>query len=278
LIHVIREAAPAILTDPDGPGFRERDRAIAFYAVAANSQLPFDYQIYKSDAVRRALLSLFRGKCAYCESRFAAMHPVDVEHFRPKGGVAIYGKRVKPGYYWLATTWTNLLPSCIDCNRARKQDIEGGDPKLGGKENQFPLADESKRAKKPGDEVAETHLLLDPCHDDPASHLEFRDDGFVVEKTSARGKASIEVYALWRSELVFDRLARVHLIRRDIVRTQRAIRILDRFPEDPDTREQVRDLLDGLIGYMSSDQPFSALARTLIQPFLDEVEAMGGTA
>jgi uncharacterized protein (TIGR02646 family) len=279
VIHTERNEGPAILTDPVRAGAGERARAIAFYADPANADEPFDFQAYGNEAVKRALNELFQYKCAYCESRYAALLPVDVEHFRPKGAVAVNGKRAKPGYYWLAASWDNLLPSCIDCNRARKQDVEGGDARLAGKESQFPLADEAKRARVPGQEAQEEHLLLNPCQDEPSAHIEWREDGFIIPTViqgapSSRGAASIEVYALWRSGLVLERAARARLILRDIERARRAIRILDRHPEDPDVETQLTELLEALRAYGAPEEPYAALARTLTGPFLAEVEAM----
>jgi hypothetical protein len=64
------------------------------------------------------------GKCAYCE-RF---YKLDVEHFRPKGEVTDENNNLLSGtgYYWLGYEWSNLLPSCISCNRD------------GGKNSKFP--------------------------------------------------------------------------------------------------------------------------------------------
>ncbi|MDB4925934.1 hypothetical protein [Mucilaginibacter sp.] len=64
------------------------------------------------------------GKCAYCE-RF---YKLDVEHFRPKGEIRDEdnGLLRAVGYYWLGYEWSNLLPSCISCNRD------------GGKNSKFP--------------------------------------------------------------------------------------------------------------------------------------------
>ncbi|MDH5924343.1 hypothetical protein L8R85_25425 [Vibrio splendidus] len=69
------------------------------------------FRCYKDDTVKYALESLFHGKCAYCETRYNAHHPVDIEHYRPKNS---------DKYWWLAAVWENLLPSCIDCNRVRR--------------------------------------------------------------------------------------------------------------------------------------------------------------
>lgn len=68
---------------------------------------------YKMDDIKTALSNIYRGKCAYCETKTELMH---VEHFRPKRG----------GYYWLAYSWDNLLLSCPTCNT--------------NKSDEFPLA------------------------------------------------------------------------------------------------------------------------------------------
>src|SRR6266545_3401433 len=66
---------------------RERQRVIAFYSFAANRESKYNYQAYRLEGVKKALEGLFHGKCAYCESRYTATQPVDVEHYRPKGEV-----------------------------------------------------------------------------------------------------------------------------------------------------------------------------------------------
>lgn len=151
----------------------------------------FDFSRYKEATVKTALEKLFHGKCAYCESFYAGVHPVDVEHYRPKGEVS--GVRDHRGYWWLAMDWHNLLPSCIDCNRRRMQKLpqpsaegrptflENGDfdrskSVLAGKESIFPLAGKH-RAQKPKDDLeAEERLLIDPTRDDPDAHLVFHVD------------------------------------------------------------------------------------------------------
>src|SRR3546814_21065688 len=64
-----------------------------------------------------ALFALVHCKCAYFEARYDTTAPVDIVHFRPKAGIV--GTR-HLGYWWFAATWSNLLPSCIDCNRKRE--------------------------------------------------------------------------------------------------------------------------------------------------------------
>lgn len=149
----------------------------------------FAFAAYKSPDVKVLLESLFSGKCAYCESFYSETAPVDIEHYRPKG--AIEGEPDHPGYWWLAMEWDNLLPSCIDCNRKRKQITPKASDNLlalvtdeherrkasvmnTGKKDTFPIA--GPRAKdhtKPDQLVAEVPYLLNPCVDNPDEHLEF---------------------------------------------------------------------------------------------------------
>ena len=67
----------------------------------------FGFKIYKHDQVKKALTDLFHGKCAYCETRYAATQPMDVEHWRPKGQIELdNGENKKPAYYKM----TDLFP------------------------------------------------------------------------------------------------------------------------------------------------------------------------
>jgi hypothetical protein len=86
-----------------------------------------------SNTVTIALKGLYKNKCAYCEK--LCYYP-RVEHFRPKGRVR--GNQPLPhGYYWLCYEWTNLLPSCHECNSIEAK----GDkfPIRGIRKNTFPV-------------------------------------------------------------------------------------------------------------------------------------------
>lgn len=268
--------APDVLaTDEsaESAGAKERAACAAFYADPANREKSFEFKVYGDRTVRDALQRLFDGKCAYCESRFSSVHPVDVEHWRPKSAVIVGAKKIR-GYYWLASIWENLLPSCIDCNRVRTHRIAPhGEERTLGKGNRFPLADENKRASSPGGESSEEPLLLNPCVDDPGTHLEFVDEGVVRARNdssgvpSARGAASIEVYALNRTDLVLERRevllqihARAHTIRS-------LATLLDQVDES--LRNLAEELLvhemKALRRYMDANRPYSLLARQVIE-------------
>jgi uncharacterized protein (TIGR02646 family) len=165
--------------------------------------------LYSEPTVKAALEKLFYNKCAYCETTGFAGFAWDVEHFRPKASVA--EAAAHPGYYWLAYTWTNLYPSCVFCNQRRKDQATFDNPNVGpatGKLDRFPLADEGARAYTPNDPLAdEEPLLLDPCTDQPALHLEFDATGLVSPRDgSKKGEASISIFGLNRKRLVDARL------------------------------------------------------------------------
>ena len=149
MIAVTRGLHPASLNGARSAGGEERQEATDFYADSTNNDESFDFKAYKKPDVVAALEAMFGQKCCYCESDYGAVAPTDIEHYRPKGAILDPdGKIRKPGYYWLAAEWTNLLPSCIDCNRERGHEYEDG-REVTGKANKFPLVDETKRAAAP---------------------------------------------------------------------------------------------------------------------------------
>jgi uncharacterized protein (TIGR02646 family) len=276
MIHVDRSTVtpPEVLTDPNGRGPKEIKRAIEFYASPANQNKSFDFKAYSDPDVKLALNTLFKFKCAYCESYYGATQPVDIEHFRPKGAVLVNGKPVGRGYYWLAADWENLLPSCIDCNRPRTQEIFGGDAQVQGKATEFPIADEKKRAAGPGQEKLEKRLLLNPCLDDPKKHLVFEvqpNNEVIVRpavksggKESQIGKESIRVYALQRQGLVAARRDRILLIKAQVARLNRLIRRLDQNPNDEEVGSWLQDEMQELDRLLEGDQPYAGMARQYV--------------
>jgi len=237
---------------------------------------PFSFVAYKLPAVRQTLNAAFRFKCAYCESNFGATQPVAVEHYRPKGKIKTAQGDVVPGYYWLAADWDNLLPSCTDCNSPRRQLIAGVEI-TAGKGNWFPLASERTRAQAPEREADEDRLLLHPYRDFPDRHLEFIDEGVVRARlspggrASPKGHASIEVYALQRPGLVKAREAMQIRVRAQIAVVRREAARLDADPQDAAQEAILREELAGLRRLMEPDQPYSEIARQLIEPAIREL-------
>jgi hypothetical protein len=218
---------------------REREAAIAFFTNPANYlnnekrvETSFGFKVYKDKQLAGVLSANFRKKCAYCESRFGAVTDKDIEHYRPKASIGSGANELKPGYYWLGGDWDNLLISCPLCNRVRNHEVPGqAHDILLGKGSQFPLSDETKRARRHDEDIAveaDLRLLLNPCIDKPEEHLSFDEAGLVrpvvngVE--SARGKISIDAYALQRKDLVEARRDKLNELRSKVDDLQRLVR------------------------------------------------------
>lgn len=168
---------------------------------AADEEFMINDALYKK--FMRYLLEIFGGKCAYCETRITSNQPGDVEHFRPKGRVVgddfkpvrtshpSKGTIDHPGYFWLAYDWSNLLPSCIDCNRYRKHGVD--DPQGAGKADRFPV--KGQHICDPQQLGTEQPFLIDPTKVQPSQHLEFHPDGTVSGLTE-EGRRTIELFGL----------------------------------------------------------------------------------
>lgn len=274
--RVSRPPVPAGLTS--AKTVAEREAVLAFYAAWDGAAKYERYTAYKTPDVRTALEGAFGGKCAYCETPYAATQPVAIEHYRPKGEVVVDGKRVPPGYYWLASEWTNLLPSCTDCNSPRRQDLPTG-AATAGKANAFPLSSERTRATKPGAESKESRLLLHPYLDWPEKHLDFVwgtgsvDDGWVVPgsspsgRASAKGRATIEVCALQRRGLVAARRARMLELVAHLESVVGARDNVVRHPEDPELVRQFERRLADVSTFVADHAPYSVMARQIVAAY-----------
>jgi len=271
VIRVRVKATPKSIDGLGSPGGKETAAAIAFFGVASNTSKSYEFTAYKAQDISDTLMAEFSGKCAYCEVAYEAGHPVDIEHFRPKGGVVVDGKLSKPGYYWLAADWMNLLPSCIDCNRRRYQKVEGLPKALAGKANLFPVVDETHRATTPGQEANEPRLLLHPRLDDPRKHLEFLPKGGIRARQtgagpSPMGEHSIVVYGLRRSGLARRRADRQKLIDGSLVKVQVIRAELASKPNDAFATRMLELELATLREFVAGSAEYSAMARQVIGP------------
>ena len=146
--------------------------------VESGQKLTFDAKIYGASDVKAALRTAQHGKCAFCESSVSQVAYGDVEHFRPKAAWCQADEPLtRPGYWWLAYAWTNLLFACEICNRRFKRSA-------------FPLRDPAGRARCPDDDLAiEEPLFLDPTVDDPEAHIGWHGPDPVA--LTERGRATI---------------------------------------------------------------------------------------
>lgn len=126
---------------------------------------------YRHKQIKDALVILFHGKCAYCESKITHIDYGHIEHFKPKSHNA---------YRSLTFEWTNLLLACGVCNGA-----------------------EHKGTKFPS--TAEGGPFINPCDDEPNDHFDFVYDtvaklATVVGKTT-RGTSTETLIGLNRYNL-----------------------------------------------------------------------------
>ncbi len=167
---------------------------------------------------------------------------------------------MKPGYYWLASTWENLLPSCQRCNR-RERHKHLGEPALraSGKQNLFPLSDPARRWSGPAAQSLEEPLLLHPYFDDPHEHLEFIEEGLVRARkladgtVSPQGDATIRILGLNREQLVKAR-------RRKLRALERCVRRISIFEGDPARESEYADAVEELGELLEPDTSYLGLA------------------
>lgn len=294
--YVDRSAVPAplSLSQADGKGQNELVEARVYYGPAAKPEKAFPFEAYRSDDVKQALRNLFHGKCAYCESLFAGTQPPDIEHYRPKGGIE--ESKPHPGYWWLAMAWTNLLPSCIDCNRRRGQVVATADMSLAdlqaalsalgaaepmGKQNAFPTLDNAWAQAEGDPESCEQPALIDPTRTDPAEHLSWPEAELpvVVPQQNPAGQqcpravASIDIYALNRLGLV---QARAEVLRTLHVQLEAVRHFMEAAEEAaPANKTKAYDRLDqavaGLRTFREAQRPYSAMAQAVIERFEEEL-------
>jgi uncharacterized protein (TIGR02646 family) len=288
MIYIDRntEPAPTHLTMATSKAIKETNDATDFYRIHNNFinalPLPFDFTAYNSNkAVKKALIKLFNGKCAYCESRLVTVSRGEIEHFRPKLGIGSDKKALlKPAYYWLAANWNNLLLACTNCNQQNTFEIIGEGTKTVGKMNQFPLLNEKLRCRHPNhiiDKENLVRLVIDPCIDKPQKHIYFTNSGLIKPTkrkgtiVSIKGKTSIDVYALQRKELVEEREMLIIKVKAQIETVNRLLKIRDGCADPlllPSIISLLNDEVIKLKLFLDKKQPYLAVTRQFIIPFL----------
>ncbi len=158
---------------------------------------------YYINRVCKGLKQLYHHKCAYCETHVRAGTVLEYDHFRPKKGVK---DSSHTGYFWLGYEWTNLVPACPNCNRAKSNHfpIQGERVESSAFSGQWNAEEAPKfKAGSPLLE-AEKPLLLHPETDEPEKHLVFLGSG-MLKGTTAQGEKTIEICGLNRDGLLLAR-------------------------------------------------------------------------
>lgn len=278
---------PPSLKGPSDAVKAERDAAQTFYKtfnpLAPNAK-GYSFEQYKGYDVVSRLRRLFHGKCAYCESELG--DNLDVEHFRPKGGVT--GELAHPGYWWLAHDWTNLLPSCTPCNQTRRQHIVTEAMTVEeftnlmakrakdsyGKANQFPIAG-IRATSASGNLEHEKPDLIDPTREDPEPFFRWSKTGrysVVLARPAdpvenSRALSTINVFALNRMNLVQSRTSILTELR------FQAEEIIEDLEEDiadggsPRHLDRALRRADAMRRLHGPEKPYSAMVKEFVDDF-----------
>ncbi|MFK7749607.1 MAG: hypothetical protein AB8B65_14520 [Kordia sp.] len=277
---------PAILKEGSDKLKKELAAAIAYYADPANTKA-FKFKVYSNPEVKETLIKMSDGKCAYCESDILVTYVGDIEHFRPKGEIEELKetKNSKPGYYWLAADWDNLLLSCRNCNQKSKQaTTTEAELKSMGKMNQFPLFDEAKRVRSlEGDfnEEEKVRLLLNPCIENPEEYFKYNIKSGVIqakiqeEFPKQRATTSVKVFGLQRVPLVHARAKKAVHILKQMTRVERRYKDLLRAidDEDDDITERQEELdweIEELHSFLDEKEEYLGMARQMIGQFMQK--------
>lgn len=189
---------------------------------------------------REHLIDTIGNKCCYCEK---PVHKGEIEHYRPKAAYknSRTGTICRPGYYWLAYSWNNMLLSCGECNDQ------------GRKGNNFPLVVESNRClNRNGDLTKEQPIYIHPVEEDPCTFITFNLN--IPIGLDIRGEKTIEDLGLdSRGDLVTSRHEKLKLFRQQY-------RIAQLDPENGIfSKEEIEEAKLDVIHYQHIKQPFSGM-------------------
>jgi uncharacterized protein (TIGR02646 family) len=212
--------------------------------------LQFDRAVYADQSVKETLVARQHSKCAFCEAKPLHVSDGDVEHFRPKAAVRQSDAEPleRPGYYWLAYAWENLLFACERCNRRHKKNL-------------FPLIAPAHRATSHRAPIAdEMPVFIDPSMEDPEQYITYREhvpvaiDGNHRRADDQRARAS-------PPHLNADREDHLKIVKN-----------LHAVTSHPDVPEGLRNESRALLRkYVTGDAEYSLMSRAAVQ-------ALGGIA
>jgi hypothetical protein len=291
MIQVARPAAaPASLSGAAAQA--EHDAAEIYYQAWRPGMPAFGrFKAYSGHDVVDALRKLFHGKCAYCE-RAIEKGTREVEHYRPKGGV---GDPDHPGYWWLAHSWGNLLPTCGPCNKGLRQHVVTVDMtvedvemlqanpavKLMGKANNFPVG-AARLTAKSEDHFVEEPRLLDPTRCEPddylrwshASHFSIVTPRTDVGQVSPEGDATIHCLALNRVGLVEARTKQLNILRAQRVRIRERLEKTRELPEEHQgwALQLILQSVEDMRQHCSPQKEFAAMAVAFVADFRNELK------
>ncbi|MES2465330.1 MAG: hypothetical protein V4671_32590 [Armatimonadota bacterium] len=216
-------------------------------AQQGETSFRFRADIYGAEDVKEALIAAQYGKCCFCERKVFA--DGDVEHFRPKAAVKQRqgSPLLRPGYYWLAYDWNNLLLACSACNSRHKGNL-------------FPLTNPRRRIRNHTESRDLSHeqpLFVDPSIEDPTQYIAFRDEVPLARDGNARGEATIKALGLDRSALNSIRLEHLLVLRQ----YHYYLQLAESHTDDAEWQSVADDMRNVLEASISDNAEFAAMAR-----------------
>lgn len=225
-----------------------------------------------SDPIKEDLKELYKEKCAFCEQKLKNTdtdNKFSVEHYRPKNG----------GYNWLGAEWTNLLPACNGCNKAKadlfpifRSGIKVTNPPLDSANNLI-----AARCKADCDELlAEKPKYLHPEIDDVEKFFVFLPSGkadIAPDLTSEEKQRANEMILTFlnRRSIEEKRKAKINEMRESfrmvIIVTLKLISKVDSSVFDEYCKEAFSVFFDKLNHAQKDEEEFAGLARSMQKNF-----------
>jgi uncharacterized protein (TIGR02646 family) len=175
---------------------------------------------YNHETVKTALIEMFNGKCAFCESHIIHINYGDIEHFRPKSKFPEF-----------CFEWDNLLLSCSICNGKSN------------KGNKFPLESEGG-------------FIVNPVEENPNDFFRFEFDEntklFLLFPKDERAKTTIDTIGLNREKLANIRTKELISIVELISKIEITEMILDKLSECFSDKNQYYAFIKAIIGKVKS--------------------------
>ena len=135
--------------------------------------------------VKSYLVTIYQGKCAYCESKVMHDQYGNIDHFCPKSI-----------YYWLAYSWDNLVLCCNRCNSEKDRKFPVAAPRVAynneNPENLHHKGLEYDRREKP--------QFINPERENPEDFFEWMKNGS-MKPLNERMDITIKEIDLNRDEL-----------------------------------------------------------------------------
>lgn len=301
------DIAKALRRRVNGTGKTEIEVARDYYNATPPPTTCYPFVRYKTEKVASALDRLFKKKCGYCEITYDAPGARNIDHYRPKGKVNECDGH--GGYWWLAATWSNLIPSCLACNQTRSHTIFNPHMSLEeiarlqyvegtvstGKGNAFPLRDGTVWARNEGRIDAEDPLLINPSVRRPENHLEWVfhwepgkyiwESDWVYPQILPRmdtgaediyGKASVAIYGLNRLSLFKERVSRLEPLRILSISLVESIKDLAISAKDQEEclKARINDRWRRLVDFRRDEHAFSAMNAAFVAILQSEIKRM----